>query len=87
MTDPTAGAAHRRPDPARHGGTRTRLAASVRVGSGRRRSDMRPAGVVQNPAVITGKAPSMRRTALFAVCALLSAAATGFFTTSVFRSR
>ncbi|MDQ0578884.1 hypothetical protein QF030_001062 [Streptomyces rishiriensis] len=29
----------------------------------------------------------MRRTALLAVCALLSAAATGFFTTSAVRSR
>ncbi|MDQ0681537.1 hypothetical protein QF032_000536 [Streptomyces achromogenes] len=29
----------------------------------------------------------MRRTALLAVCALVSAAATGFFTTSALRSR
>ncbi|SHH42890.1 hypothetical protein SAMN05444521_0497 [Streptomyces sp. 3214.6] len=29
----------------------------------------------------------MRRTALFAVCALVSAAAMGFFTTSAIRSR
>ncbi len=29
----------------------------------------------------------MRRTTLFAVCALIAAAATGFFTTSAIRSR
>lgn len=41
----------------------------------------------KNPSPRAANDPSLRRTALFALCALISAAATGFFTTAAIQSR